>query len=1542
MRYTIVGWGLALGLLVAGCGGGSGADNPGGGTGGGAGTGGTGGTAGAGGTAPTDGGGTGGTAGDSSVGGTAGSTGGVGGSAGDQDASTGGTAGDQDSGTGGTAGAQDSGTGGTAGDQDSGTGGTAGDQDASTGGTGGDQDASTGGTGGGAGTGGSGGDQDAGTGGGGGGWPTQCSVCHGSTNNPAPPKDTVGNIATTFAGVGAHQSHIATSDWHHIVECSECHTVPTTPFDPGVPTHMNGKDDVIWGSIAQQGAFDPTGLTCGNTYCHGGTLKPDATGSTTNRQPKWTTVDGSQAACGTSCHTLPPGGGHPAETACEACHTSVISSFVPGNPPTVVWANANLHIDGKLDVIGLNCTSCHGNAATGEPWPPLGTKGETQTTQTAVGAHQAHMKGGAWHREVMCQDCHAMPFSTTHSNGTTDFAWSTVASAGGSSPSYDTNAVTCQSTYCHGVTLNPPKSGGTIARTPKWTEVNGSWDACGTTCHTLPPGGGHPQSDQCQTCHTGVMSQFNASNPSASVWVNSKLHIDGKIDVTAMDCTSCHGNKTTNNPAPPLGTHGETQTSQSAVGAHAEHLGGSTWHRAGQCTDCHTVPITAIHANGIEELTWGTVASADLSSPSYNPASVTCTGSYCHGTTLMGAITGGAVARNPVWTTVNNTWDACGTTCHTNPPGGTHTASSACPTCHTAVIASFTAGNPPTVTWVNAALHVDGKVDVDALNCTSCHGDAVTNDPAPPLGTHGETQTSQAAVGAHQQHIGTSPWHRTGQCADCHAVPSSMTHSNGTTNFAWGAVSTSSNAAPAFNANNVTCTGSYCHGTTLLAAKTGGTINRLPVWTTVNNTWDACGTTCHTNPPGGTHPQSDQCDDCHSAVLTAYNPSNPSASIWANPNLHIDGKVDVVNLTCTSCHGDAVANNPAPPRGTQGETQTSQSAVGAHTQHLGASTWHRAGTCADCHATPGTTTHSNSVVDFSWGTPSNAGGATPAFVAANATCTDAYCHGTKLLGANTGGTVNRTPVWTTVNGSFDTCGNTCHTNPPGGTHPVATGCPTCHGTVISAYTAPGTATWVNAALHINGSVEVANLTCTSCHGDAVTSNAAPPRGTNGETQTSQSAVGAHAQHLGTSTWHRDGACVDCHTVPTSTGHSNTTVDFTWGAPANAGGGNTAFVAGNATCTNNYCHGTTLLAAKTGGTVSRTPVWTTVNGSFDACGTTCHTNPPGGTHAASTGCPTCHKAVIATFDPVTNAATWTDRTKHINGAVESSGYHDLANWETPKGNLGTTPNPNPNHHGTTYFLTNQQRDEHNTACTQCHGADLKGGTSGVSCDNTTCHGSDWRSCTFCHGTPPSTNNPPTGVANETTTNTLAVGRHVAHLTAGTSHVAFACAACHTVPAVGDVAHAAQYVTSANLATPGHHGDVTFTAPATGMTWNVAATVGTTPNFTARGSCVGSCHSNGRGGAPATTPYWAGGTWTAGSCTACHANPPSGAHSIGQHRLSGCTSCHPAANAATHMNGAINVNTTLTGTNMKPTWGGGNCSATQVNCTGSCHTTASRCW
>jgi predicted CxxxxCH...CXXCH cytochrome family protein len=165
-----------------------------------------------------------------------------------------------------------------------------------------------------------------------------CTDCHGSGVSPAPPPDTSGNSATTNRGVGAHEKHLVGPIWSRKVACTDCHVVPAAVSAPG---HNDTPlpAEVTWGALAQTDGAAPSwdGTSCSGVYCHGATLY----GGGSNTAPVWTTVDESQAACGT-CHGLPPNAPHPATAACEACHSSVAAAG-----PVII--NPDLHINGVTD-----------------------------------------------------------------------------------------------------------------------------------------------------------------------------------------------------------------------------------------------------------------------------------------------------------------------------------------------------------------------------------------------------------------------------------------------------------------------------------------------------------------------------------------------------------------------------------------------------------------------------------------------------------------------------------------------------------------------------------------------------------------------------------------------------------------------------------------------------------------------------------------------------------------------------------------------------------------------------------------------------------------------------------------------------------------------------------------------------------------------------------------------------------------------------------------------------------------------------------------
>ena len=538
-------------------------------------------------------------------------------------------------------------------------------------------------------------------------------------------------------------------------------------------------------------------------------------------------------------------------------------------PDGTIDLDRGLHIDGTVQAPTAGCTSCHGDPSRPQSSaaPPLGTRGERDTTAIAVGAHQSHLQAGKLRTSIACGECHVVPTDLSHVDGTPAIAFGELARKNGARPSWDRSAASCSATYCHGVSL----AGGRNT-TPQWTKVDGTQASCGS-CHGVPPPAPHPQNPNCSSCHPGTV------NPDGSLNASGGLHINGVVDVTGVSCTSCHGSGT--DPSPPLGTHGETATTDRAGGAHRSHLRAGPFSRALACGECHVVPASSSHSNGRVDLTFGPIATAGGAAPGWTGTS--CSATFCHGN-----FNGGNAGNAPQWTKVDGTQAACGT-CHGVPPSNHSWDSTNCGSCHSGY----------TATAVNLDLHVNGRIDVAALSCTSCHGDAARNDAAPPVGTHGETATTARAVGAHQAHLRSGPFSDGVACSECHVVPASATHTDGVVDLRFGVIATTGGVAPRWN--GASCSATYCHG-----SFSGGIAANAPQWTKVDGTQAACGT-CHAQQPGtghhGTHrSEGITCGRCHAGY----------GATSVNAALHVNGKKDLdastgwspTTRTCANaCHG---------------------------------------------------------------------------------------------------------------------------------------------------------------------------------------------------------------------------------------------------------------------------------------------------------------------------------------------------------------------------------------------------------------------------------------------------------------------------------------------------------------------------------------------------------------------------------------------------------------------------------------------------------------
>ena len=624
------------------------------------------------------------------------------------------------------------------------------------------------------------------------------------------------------------------------------------------------------------------------------------------------------------------------------------------------------------------------------------------------------------------------------------------------------------------------------------------------------------------------------------------------------------------------------------------------------------------------QITFGDLAKANGSSPTYDYTKAACSNTYCHQSIVP--------TNNPNWQAPRDSTAACGS-CHGLPPALPHPQNSNCSQCHAAVIDANR-------NFVNKSLHLDGTIEF-GNKCNSCHGtDPNTGGPPPDL--EGNSDPQYPGVGAHTNHLQASATHGPVACSECHVVPSvvptadNLGHAAGTppANVTFGTLAISGNNSPVFDATTQSCSGTYCHQAYNPANN--------PNWTAPLDSTKACGT-CHALPPPLPHPQITDCSQCHAQVIDADRN-------FANPALHVDGIIEA-NPPCYGCHGDAQrpgnSVNPqnvdqaGPPVDLGGNSDVTLPGVGAHQRHLQAANTHGPVACDQCHVvptawnSPGHDVTSAPPAAITFGSFEQNNNLTAIYSSTDHTCSNTYCHASYV------------PNWIAQKDSTQTCG-TCHALPPpfsAQNHPQINDCSRCHGAVIDS-----SGNFVAPSLHVDGQVEVVSpLVCSSCHGDSSRSsddvtNAAPPTDLSGNTDVASLGVGAHQAHLtGISTSFptasfRPVPCLDCHTVPQSgSNHPDTwtAAVLTFSEAAIAGGQSPVWNSQTATCTGSWCHGPGALA-------NVSPVWNDPSVSLSC--TSCHGFPPAAPHPQLGQCYLCHTNVSTNL-------TIIDPTLHVNGTVD---------------------------------------------------------------------------------------------------------------------------------------------------------------------------------------------------------------------------------------------------------------------------------------------------
>ena len=505
------------------------------------------------------------------------------------------------------------------------------------------------------------------------GGPVGCVSCHGMPPSGHPSltgtvtaatcstchSDTVNADGSINLAGGGHLNGVADV----VLDCTSCHgTAGRTGNQPGTDPLLASAPPVA-----------PTGAPTSAVGAHLDHLNPPATGAF--RGP---------IACN-ECHVVPSSGQHAVNPPAQKVVFGTLATTGGAAP---VWTSTST---------GCAATYCHGNFTFGAVKGSNATPLWTSTTP------------------LTCASCHGLP-PTNH-----------PALTGA------VTAATCS--QCHPETVN---ADGTINVAGR-KHINGQAEYVGgnhPAGWASPTQHGYSANQQglqnCETCHTSFGPASGVATSSCNGCHTSAGHASWQ-----NECTFCHGTPgRTGNVAgtdaflaasPPVGPQGQTLTSDAMVGAHQKHVNPLP---AGQkappfaCTNCHASPLPSgvAHVNGLAvPIPFGGIAVTGNVRPTFNPTTLSCSATYCHGN-----FTGGATTAAPLWTGGAMSCSSC----HGLPPGtGQHSRHSgqgvACGDCHSGY----------STTAVNVTLHVNGVKNAggagtrinswngSTLQCApACHG----------------------------------------------------------------------------------------------------------------------------------------------------------------------------------------------------------------------------------------------------------------------------------------------------------------------------------------------------------------------------------------------------------------------------------------------------------------------------------------------------------------------------------------------------------------------------------------------------------------------------------------------------------------------------------------------------------------------------------------------------------------------------------------------------------------------------------------------------
>jgi predicted CxxxxCH...CXXCH cytochrome family protein len=351
-----------------------------------------------------------------------------------------------------------------------------------------------------------------------------------------------------------------------------------------------------------------------------------------------------------------------------------------------------------------DCSTCHGGLAAVAPLP--------------VGAHRAHVQGGAFAGPYGCEQCHPIPAHRLHADGRVNVAFGPIGAANGAPARWDPVTATCSETWCHG---RP----GRAVDAPQWNAGAGA-AFCGS-CHGLPPGPPHPAvaPDGCRGCHVDTIRE------DGTIDVAGGKHVNGAVE---GGCGGCHALPPASGAhavhlalglPPDVATYGDLRLAEDHPGAPGYAFG---------CGHCHPLDF-ARHAGG------GAAALIDLApagappeglkarnaaDAAFDGASGTCSGTWCHSSGQAEPV----FAVSPAWR--GGPGPGCAG-CHGNPPRqpnggpGSATANSHLALADDGYEWGHFAGLPGPFHGTKHGGGFEGE-DAAPITCQTCHAETV--DPA--------------------------------------------------------------------------------------------------------------------------------------------------------------------------------------------------------------------------------------------------------------------------------------------------------------------------------------------------------------------------------------------------------------------------------------------------------------------------------------------------------------------------------------------------------------------------------------------------------------------------------------------------------------------------------------------------------------------------------------------------------------------------------------------------------------------------------------------